>query len=239
MYPEITPYIRDLIRFRYRLLPYLYDLLWHSHRDYTPMIRPTFYEFPEDECCYAENDDMLLGKDLLVAAVVEPQKRARSVYMPASCGWYDFWSGDYYHGGQEIVLPAPWDRPPLLVREGCAIPLNVAEQHFLERSDQRGFCIFPHRGDGQFEYRCFEDDGESEGYRQGHFWTWRLQITTSHSNLFVKIEREGEGYPKAGQVSLLFPRQETRPIEVRGGSVIAVTSGAINRELLLALGNAE
>jgi hypothetical protein len=57
--------------------------------------------------------------------------------------------------------------------------------------------------------------------------------------LFVKIEREGEGYPKAGQVSLLFPRQETRPIEVRGGSVIAVTSGEINRELLLALGNAE
>jgi alpha-glucosidase len=239
MYPEITLYIRDLIRFRYRLIPYLYDLLWRSHRYYTPIIRPTFYEFPEDECCYAENDDMLLGENLLVAAVVEPEKRARSVYLPAGCGWYDFWSGDYYHGGQEIMLPAPWDRPPLLVREGCAIPLNVAEQHFLKRSDQRGFCIFPHRVDGQFEYRCFEDDGESEGYRQDHYWTWGLQITTSRSDLFVKIEREGEGYPKAGQVSLLFPRQETRRIEVRGGSVVAVASGAINRELLLALDELE
>jgi hypothetical protein len=57
--------------------------------------------------------------------------------------------------------------------------------------------------------------------------------------LFVKIEREGEGYPKAGQVSLLFPRQETRRIEVRGGSVVAVASGAINRELLLALDELE
>jgi len=235
MYPEITPYIRDLIRFRYRLIPYLYDLLWRSHRDCTPIIRPTFYDFPDDECCYVENDDMMLGGNLLVAAVVEPEKRARSVYLPAGCGWYDFWSGDYYHGGQEIALPAPWDRPPLLAREGCAIPLNVAEQHFLKRADQRGFCLFPPRCDGQFEYSCFEDDGESEGYRQGHYWTWQLQITASRSDMLVKIEREGEGYPKPGQVYLLFPRQETRQMEVRGGSVVADASGAVNRELLVRL----
>jgi alpha-glucosidase len=235
MYPEITPYIRDLIRFRYRLIPYLYDLLWHSHRDYRPIIRPTFYHFPDDERCYVENDDMMLGENLLVAAVVEPGTRARSVYLPAGRGWYDFWSGDYYHGGQEIVLPAPWDRPPLLAGEGCAIPLNVAEQHFLNRADQRGFCIFPPRSDGQFESSCFEDDGESEGYRQGHYWTWQLQITASRSDLLVKIEREGEGYPKPGQVTLLLPRQETRRVEVRGGSVVTDVSGLATRELLLAL----
>jgi alpha-glucosidase len=235
MYPEITPYIRDLIRFRYRLIPYLYDLLWRSHRDYIPIVGPTFYHFPDDERCYVENDDMMLGENLLVAAVVEPGKRARSVYLPAGRGWYDFWSGDYYRGGQEIVLPAPWDRPPLLAGEGCAIPLNVAEQHFLNRADQRGFCIFPPRSDGQFESSCFEDDGESEGYRQGQYWTWRLQITASRSDVLVKIEREGEGYPKPGQVPLLLPRQETRRVEVRGGSVVADVSGAANRELLVAL----
>jgi alpha-glucosidase len=235
MYPEITPYIRDLIRFRYRLIPYLYDLLWHSHRDYIPIVGPTFYHFPDDERCYVENDDMMLGENLLVAAVVEPGKRARSVYLPAGRDWYDFWSGDYYRGGQEIVLPAPWDRPPLLAGEGCAIPLNVAEQHFLNRADQRGFCIFPPRSDGQFESSCFEDDGESEGYRQGQYWTWRLQITASRSDVLVKIEREGAGYPKPGQVPLLLPRQETRSVEVRGGSVVADVSGTANRELLVAL----
>ena len=51
MYPEITPYIRDLIRFRYRLIPYFYDLIWHAHREYAPIIRPTFYDFPGDERC--------------------------------------------------------------------------------------------------------------------------------------------------------------------------------------------
>ena len=82
---------------------------------------------------------MLLGGNLLVAAVVEPGQRARRVYLPAGSGWYDFWSGDYYTGGQEILLPAPWDRPPLLARADSAIPLNVAEQHFAKPADQRGF----------------------------------------------------------------------------------------------------
>ena len=166
---------------------------------------------------------------------MEPGKRARLVYLPAGCGWYDFWSCDYYHGGQDILLPAPWDRPPLLAREGCAIPLNVAEQHFSKAADQRGFCIFPHRTEGEFKYECFEDDGESEGYRHGHYWTWRLQIKASRFDLFVKIEREGVGYPKAGQISLLFPRQETRRIDVLGGTVLADALGVINRELLVAL----
>jgi alpha-glucosidase len=235
MYPEITPYIRDLIKFRYRLIPYLYDLLWRSHRYYAPIVRPTFHDFPEDEHCYLENDDMLLGENLLVAAVVEPGKRARSVYLPEGCGWYDFWSGDYYHGGQQIVLPAPWDRPPLLAREGCAIPLNVAEQHFSKAADQRGFCIFPHRSDGEFEYECFEDDGESEAYREGHFWTWRLRLKHSVSELLIQIERSGEGYPEAGLILILLPRQEMRRIDFRGGSVVTDTSKGMSRELLVTL----
>ena len=74
--------------------------------------------FRKTNVAILENDDMLLGENLLVAAVVEPGKRARAVYLPAGCGWYDLWCGDYYQGGQEILLAAPWDRPPLFVREG-------------------------------------------------------------------------------------------------------------------------
>jgi len=235
MYPEITPYVCDLIKFRYRLIPYLYDLIWRAHRVYAPIIRPTFHDFPEDERCYAENDDMLLGENLLVAAVVEPGQQARSVYLPAGLGWYDFWTGDYYEGGRDIVLPAPWDRPPLLAREGSAIPLNVAEQHFLKRADERGFSVFPRRADGVSVYECFEDDGESEAYRQGNYFTWRLEILTSSSRLLVNISREGQVHAQAEQVILFFARQETRQIEITGGSIVADRCGRVNRELVVAL----
>jgi alpha-glucosidase len=234
MYPEITPYIRDLIRFRYRLIPYFYDLIWHAHRDYAPIIRPTFYDFPGDEHCYLENDDVMLGENLLVAAVVEPGQRARSVYLPAGSGWYDFWCGDYYTGGQEIVLAAPWDRPPLLAKEGCAIPLNVADQHFAKPADERGFVVFPQRNEGTFECQCFEDDGESQAYRQGNFRTWHLEVKSSPSELLIQVTQEGN-VPRTGQISFLFPRQEMRPIKLRGGSVARDGLGVANRELLVAL----
>jgi alpha-glucosidase len=235
MYPELTPYIADLIKFRYRLIPYLYDLLWRSHRDYAPIIRPTFLDFPDDARCYEENDDMLLGQSLLVAAVVEPGQPARPVYLPAGCGWYDFWTGSYFEGGQEIEVPAPWDRPPLLARAGSVVPLNLAEQQFSRPNDRRGFYLFPPFERGEFEYECFEDDGESESYREGHFWTWRLRIKSDSSRISLDLDRAGEPDPKIEHVSLLFRRQERRPIDVHGGIITQDRQRGADRELLLAL----
>ena len=231
MYPEITRYIRDLIKFRYRLIPYLYDLLWRYHRDYSPIIRPTFYDFPDDERCYAENDDLMLGENLLVAAVVERGHRARTVYLPAGAGWYDFWSGANYHGGQELVLDAPWEQTPLLAREGSAIPLNVAEQHFTKRADRRGFAVFPYRAEGRFVCECFEDDGESQAYRDGHFWSWRLTIESSVSELSIHIERLGEVREAEQEVSLLMPRQETRRVLLEGGVLLQDDCEGLGRNL--------
>ena len=131
-------------------------------------------------------------------------------------------------------MPAPWDRPPLLARADSAIPLNVAEQHFAKPADQRGFYLFPSRNDTEFECECFEDDGESEAYRDGKFWTWRLEVKSSQSELLIEIAQKGRGDPRTGQISFLFPRQETRTIRFRGGSVAKDVLIAANRELLVA-----
>ena len=175
--------------------------------------------------------------NLLVAAVVEPGRRARSVYLPAGSGWYDFSSGDYYTGGQEIVLAAPWDRPPLPAKEGCAIPLNVADQHFAKPADERGFAVFPNRNEGTFECQCFEDDGESEGYREGHFWSWHLKVESNSSRIAVNLSRSGEADPVVDRVCLRFRRQETRPIDIGGGGILRERERGNMCELLVGLGS--
>jgi alpha-glucosidase len=94
MYPGVTPAIRSAIELRYRLLPYLYTLLWQAHADDEPMLRPTFLDHEHDPQTFEECDDFLLGRDLLVASVVEPDQRQRRVWLPENCsGWYDFYSG--------------------------------------------------------------------------------------------------------------------------------------------------
>ena len=236
MYPEITPHIRELIKFRYKLIPYLYDLLWRSHSKYEPMIRPTFYDFPEDAKCFEENDDMMLGGKLLVASVVEADKRDRAVYLPQGANWYDYWSGDFYTGGQTITVPADWDRPPLLVREGAVLPMNIAEQHFAKPADERAFAVFPLKGEGETQDEFFEDDGESEAYRQGQYGLWRVSVKASAEQLTISVEAAGQCAPQAKEMTLQLPAQETRTAVLLGAAVLSDCVDGAVRSVRIRLG---
>jgi alpha-glucosidase len=71
MYPEVLPIIREWIEFRYRLIPYLYTLLFESTQTGHPIIRPMVYAFPGDPKCQTESFDFMLGPSLLVASVLQ------------------------------------------------------------------------------------------------------------------------------------------------------------------------
>lgn len=104
----MTPAIRSAIELRYRLLPYFYTLLWQAHADDEPMLRPTFLDHEHDTQTFEECDDFLLGRDILVASVVEEGQRKRRVWLPANeTGWYDFYTHEWFCGGQWIVRDAP------------------------------------------------------------------------------------------------------------------------------------
>jgi alpha-glucosidase len=219
MHPEVTPVVRDLIRLRSQLLPYLYDLAWRHHTAFEPITRPTFHDFPDDPDCLADSDDLMLGPALLAASVVTPGADTRDIRLPRGAGWQVFWTGERHRGGERIVAPAPWGQPPLLVREGSAIPMNIAEQSFDTRIDARAFAIFA-PVEGAFDASCYEDDGEAEMARSEAFGFWRLQVRASPEALAVTCRAEGPQAP-AGPLSLLFRPSETRQIEVLGARVIA------------------
>lgn len=236
MYPEITARIRELIALRVRLTPYLYHLLWRSHSAYEPMIRPTFHDFPEDVQTWAENDDMLLGPNLLVASVVEPGDTQRRLWLPAGSDWCDFWSGQRHHGGQWLTLAAPLDSstPPLLARAGCAIPLNLAPVHFGQTADVRGFQVFPLET-GAFEATCFEDDGHSQAYQQGLFGLWTLAVQCDAEALRIQIAKSGQKPPVSNEVTLLIPQADPRSVAVEGATLLSETSQGAWRYLTLHL----
>lgn len=214
MHGEVTSHIRDLIRFRYRLLPYLYDLMWRYSRDYEPAIRPTFHDFPDDPRCFDENDDMMLGGALLVAPVVEPGEASREVYLPAGTRWFDFWSGEVFEGGRTVSRPAPFRRPPLLVREGSVVALNTAEQHFVERADTRGFQVFP-LVRGTFEAEVYDDDGESIDTKSIRMW--RVCVTCSETDVEISVGVQENGAAMSCDAEIFLPATEKRRVTVSGG----------------------
>jgi alpha-glucosidase len=217
MYPEVTPRVRELIRLRYRLMPYLYDLVWRYHQAFEPIIRPTYHDFPDDPRCFDENDDMMLGAHLLVAAVVESGQTERRVWLPGTGGWFEWQSARLRQGGQYAVLQAPLDGPPpLLAREGCAVPLNVAAIHFGRTDDSRGFQVFPYQGVGHIDASCFEDDGKSQAFRNGDHGQWRVQVACTAQDLHVGVAREGRCPPTQDQLVLRLPASEQRALTFTG-----------------------
>jgi alpha-glucosidase len=216
MHPEVTPHIRDLIKFRYRLLPHLYDLSYRYRTFCEPIIRPTFFDFPDDPRCFEENDDMLLGSSLLVAPVVEPGVAVRDVYLPAGARWFDYWTGEVFDGGQTIARLAPFRRPPLLAREGSVIALNTAEQHFAERADTRAFAIFP-VPDGSFSADVFDDDGESEAWRNGDHRMWHVHVACSATAIEIVVTATDNRVPAACDAQIILPASERRAVTIAGG----------------------
>jgi alpha-glucosidase len=124
LHPEVTAHVAAAIRLRYTLLPYLWQLFEQASALHQPILRPTFYEFPDDEACFADSDDFMVGDALLVAPVVQAGDTTRRVYLPVGpAAWYDFDSGERFAAGQWHTVPAPLGRLPLFARAGAAIPL--------------------------------------------------------------------------------------------------------------------
>lgn len=218
MYPAVTPAIRRAIELRYRLLPYFYTLLWQAHTDDEPMLRATFLDHEHDEKTFDECDEFLLGRDLLVASVVEPGQRERALWLPANeHGWYDYYTGAWFSGGQTITLPAPLERLPLLVRAGAALPHSERISYVSPQDDTfRELKIYPLQGAGVSHGSLFEDDGESWSYKEGNALWLSWEIICSANEINVAFSRKGDYQPAWREIKLSLPDGEKRRLLVNG-----------------------
>ena len=120
------------IRFRYRLLPYLYTLAHLASESGAPLMRPLWWPGPDTDGeadtvpasitdgALDADDAFLLGHALLVAPVTEPGARHRAVPLPPG-RWASVWGDDRAEG---VAAEAPLERIPVLVRAGSVVPLD-------------------------------------------------------------------------------------------------------------------
>ncbi|GAB3702783.1 glycoside hydrolase family 31 protein [Mariniluteicoccus flavus] len=219
MYADALPAVRDAIALRYRLLPYLYTLLWRAAAFDDPMLRPVFFDFPDDPGAWEETDDFLLGKEILVASVVEPRATTRRVRLPAGgAGWIDWHTGEHHASGQTITLDAPLDRLPLLVRAGGAIPMSERIAHVDPAADTtRTLRLFPapaSEGTVKTEGQVFEDDGVGHGWTTDDHLVIDWTLTSTPDAVTLGIAHRGAYAPPWGQLRIAMPEAEQRPLTI-------------------------
>lgn len=169
------------------------------------MVRPLFWDDPQDERLWDVDDAYLLGSSVLVAPVVEPGATSRSVSLPER-DWYDFWTDELYSGGKEINIDAPLERIPLMVRAGSILPLVEDECLTLH-------VYLPPADAKDAESRHYADCGE--GYGSSRLDNFNL--TKDDKIVYIKWQREG---------NYLLPNEVA--LRVHGGQPVRYT---LNRNL--------
>jgi alpha-D-xyloside xylohydrolase len=117
--------IVEIIRMRYRLIPYLMEQMKKATAHGTPLMRPLFFDFQDDETCYTIDDQYMFGPDILVAPVLSQGQTTRRLYLPAGAAWKDAWSAEMRPGGAWVTVEAPLDRIPVHLRNGADLPVRA------------------------------------------------------------------------------------------------------------------
>jgi alpha-glucosidase len=227
LHPRVLPIIRNWIRLRYRLLPYLYTLYSHAARSGEPMLRPRFYDFPDDPRAFDDNDDFLLGPNLLVASVVEPGQRERPVYLPKGPGeWIDFWAGTYHGAGTVVSAAAPLERIPLFVPAGAILPVtDTPEMRHKHDEPSRAVLVFPGRGRGEREFAIYEDDGHTHRYRDGDYAELQCRLEWSATSVQLHVTKRGRFRLPYSALRVVAPEGERRTLRLNGDGVSLVPHG--------------
>ena len=194
---------RKHIRRRYRLLPYIYKLMFRSNRSGEPVLRPLFYDFPEME--QEVEDQFMLGAGLMAAPVLKQGARTRRVYLPPGL-WYEYESGKKYEGDSYQEIPVSPGFYPLFVRGGTVLPagrVGINSESSLAGPLQ--LEIYP--GEGELQGELILDDFFSDQALAGNYYHLGIQGETRHrGDLTLELKTLHKGFnPPQSEIELRLP----------------------------------
>lgn len=178
-FPEVLPAVRNMIRLRYALLPYLYSEFMKAALENTSYFRPLAFDYPDDSDAREVEDQLLLGEGLMAVPIYVQNAHGRHVYLPEPMKLLRLRAVDDY---DEEILPAghhyircALDEMLLFLRPGHIVPVAQPANNTSELDDA-SLTLWSFLPDGESaEYRMYRDDGVTTEYEKKEHWK-TLQI---------------------------------------------------------------
>jgi len=208
-YGEVTDSVRDVIKLRMRLLPYLYSAFADYHFKGIPPIRAMILEdgFSELEAKVIEGkldsetnpyargkiiektDQFMFGPSIMVAPFYESQSVTRQVQLPAG-NWYEFYSGKFVGNNKTITVTAKdmGNRIPLFVKEGAVIPILTKAVNQTDKAYGHPLEV-RYYGKTNGSFTLYEDDGKTFNYEKGQHRTRHLAVSKDQTGQYKLTER--------------------------------------------------
>ena len=214
------PSLLETVKLRYALMPYIYTAARQAYDTGVSLCRPLYYEWPEVNNAYLFEDEYMFGDDILVAPVVtKPESdgmTARRTWLPEG-RWFDVCRNKVVEGNRTFTDRYAMEEIPYFFRAGSVIVNNPPMMNLNTRPDRLILKVVP-GGNGQT--KLYEDEGDTEGYKQGAYTT----TTISHEgNTLTILPREGKfaGMPESRSYTVEFLAVNRPNAVVINGSLVA------------------
>ncbi|MBR3864224.1 MAG: alpha-xylosidase [Clostridia bacterium] len=161
--------VKDWMRLRHRLIPYLYSSAYRTNSEGLGLIEPLYYEW-DLPLAYKYKNEYLFGGQLLVIPVTSKAKADGFAHVKAwipEGKWTDIFTGAKYNvsaGGKELTLYREMESIPVLIKEGGILPLSLDKGNSV--NNPKNMEINVYSGNGSYE---LYEDGAVENKSGVHF----------------------------------------------------------------------
>lgn len=213
--------VRDYIKLRYQLMPYIYSMAQENSRTGMPFMRPMFFY---DQTAALENtDSYFFGDAFLVTPVTDPGITGVDVSLPEGV-WFNYWNNQKINGGAVTTIPTSIKQLPVLVKAGSFVPM-VPELNNLDEysTDVLNIHYYADKSVATANSQIFNDDGLSTNTIENKQYE-TIALSAQHADaLTLNLSSTGgfKGMPEQRTVEWVIHGLSSRPkmIEVNGNKV--------------------
>lgn len=220
---EHSSVIRQTIRQRYEMAPYIYTMARKAYDEGLSLCRPMYYDYPEDSEAYDFRNQYMFGDDMLVAPITAPGQDGYAtlkVWLPEG-EWYEMPTGTLLQGGQVVERSFALDEYPIYVKAGAVLPMYTDEVMNLSGNDETVVVtVFPGAKAGAFQ--LYEDNGNDKDYASAYATTALSASCSGREQTIVVGRREGrfDGMEAARKLQVkILPAQAPQSVTVDGRAV--------------------
>ena len=190
---EYCDIIRETIRQRYVMAPYIYTMARKGYDDGISLCRPMYYDYPENKEAYEFRNEYMFGDDVLVMPVTAPVENDYAqvrVWLPEGES-YEWHTGALLKGNQIVERSFAVDEYPIYIKAGAILPMYLDNVMNLNGNDEEvAVTFFPGGGDTA-EFKLYEDNGNDKNYASEYAVTKLSSVRNGNEQTLVIGKREG------------------------------------------------
>ena len=217
------------VELRYQLLPYNYTLAFENSQKGTPLMRPLFFEEPENSKLLTVCKTYLWGNDFLVTPITKPGVTSTPVYFPKNNNWFNFYTDEKQLAGTTSNIAVAEDHIPVYVRGGAFIPMIKTIQNTSKYSlENFDLHYYFDEKTSQSSGKLYNDDGVTANtIEKGAFEILNFNGKSNGKTITLKLNSEiGKNFPSTDKnVALIIHNIKAKSISVDGKTTDYKTVG--------------